>query len=640
MLRSRSPVNRDLIAPVGATSDFAAASVLVVAPHYDDEVLGCGGVVVRAVEAGAVVRVLFLSDGAGGSESIADRPAYARRRLEESHLALEILGVAGAEHLALPDGELQHHVEPIAAAIDRLLITQKPDVVLAPGPCEVTADHRAAFLGLHRALARVRPDEALDEVTRGLTVYFYEVNHPQHPNVLIDVTGAMPRLEKAMTAYRSQEERHPYWLAGRGLRSYRSLSLTPAVGAAEAYRRLDATQFRTLGPRRMIAELGGLDFSSAVDSGPRVSVIVRTRDRPQLLAQALESLQASSYRNLECIVVNDGGQPPSLPNLTIDCRRIDLPQNRGRAAAANAGIDAATGEFLAFLDDDDLVEPDHFEVLVGLAIGTGAKIVYTDAAVGVYEPSSTGWTRVERRLPYSRDFDPDRLAVDNYIPFNTVLVERQLATAVGRLDENLPFFEDWDFLLRLAQRSGFQHLRRVTCEYRHFRGGGHHILGERPRERPDFVAMKARVLAKHADTRTPEQLARIVDGLRAEEVSARDAADRLAEARHRETEERHRLNGELFVLRQEASRLEGELLQRGEQAAREQQELRVQLEGRDQELQRLYLEEQALRAVVEDQTQHLGRVYDELARLRGVIADMEATRAWRLHRWVQSRRGP
>jgi chromosome segregation ATPase len=100
------------------------------------------------------------------------------------------------------------------------------------------------------------------------------------------------------------------------------------------------------------------------------------------------------------------------------------------------------------------------------------------------------------------------------------------------------------------------------------------------------------------------------------------------------------LNGELFVLRQEASRLEGELLQRGEEAAREQRDLRHQLEGRDQELQRLYLEEQALRAVVEDQTQHLGRVYDELARLRGVIADMEATRAWRLHRWVQSRRGP
>ena len=645
-------MKRDLIQPIGETSVIAAASILVVAPHYDDEVLGCGGAIVGSIDAGAVVRVLFLSDGSGGVETIDDRAAYAQRRFAESRRALKILGVSGADDLGLPDGSLERHLEPIAGAIERALLTQRPDVVLAPSPCEASADHRAAFLALHRALARVRNDQALDPVVRGLTVYFYEVNHPLYPSLLVDVSAAMPRLERAMAAYESQEERHPYWRAGRGLRAYRALSLGPAAGAVEAYRRVEAVEFRHVGPRRMIQEHGGLDFESAIESGVRVSVIVRTRNRPQLLAEALQSLDASSHRSLECIVVNDGGQPPVLPALGIELRRVDLAENRGRAAAANAGIAAATGEYLAFLDDDDLVEPDHFEVLLGMAQGTGSRVCYSDAAVGVYEATEQGWSRVERRLPYSRDFDPERLAVDNYIPFNTVLIERALALEVGPVDEALPFFEDWDFLLRLAERASFLHLPRVTCEYRHFRLGGHHVLGERPRERGDFVTMKARVLTKHAALMSSERLARVVDGLRAEEVAAREAADREAEARHRETEARHRVNGELVALRREAARIAAEAVEQGEAAAREQAELRQQIEkrdsqieargrqmeARDQELQRLYDEEVALRAVVEDQTQHLGRVYAEIERLQGVIRAMESTRAWRFQRWLESRR--
>src|SRR6185295_5269351 len=103
-------------------------------------------------------------------------------------------------------------------------------------------------------------------------------------------------------------------------------------------------------------------------------------------------------------------------------------------------------------------------------------------------------------------FDPDVLLIDNYIPFNTVLIERALLAEVGPLDDSLPFFEDWDLLIRLAARTRFQHLARVTCEYRHFRGGSDHIFGERPRERADFLAMKAKVLAKHAERLRPEAL--------------------------------------------------------------------------------------------------------------------------------------
>src|SRR5688500_12390454 len=187
-------------------------------------------------------------------------------------------------------------------------------------------------------------------------------------------------------------------------------------------------------------------------------------------------------------------------------------------SAANAGIAAATGSFVSFLDDDDLVEPEHLATLAGLTAAAGARVVYTDAAVGVYElDPDGGWRQAERRLPYSRDLDPELLLLDNSIPFHTLLVERELPRAAGPLDPSLPFFEDWDLLIRLSRLAPFHHLARVTCEYRHFRGGGH-VFGERPRERPDFLAVKQRVLERHRALLTPETLARVVDRLRAEVV--------------------------------------------------------------------------------------------------------------------------
>ena len=66
-------------------------------------------------------------------------------------------------------------------------------------------------------------------------------------------------------------------------------------------------------------------------------------------------------------------------------RRVELAENRGRAGAADAGVAAATGDYVAFLDDDDLAAPEHLATLVGLVGAAGVRVAYTDAAVGVYE---------------------------------------------------------------------------------------------------------------------------------------------------------------------------------------------------------------------------------------------------------------
>jgi LmbE family N-acetylglucosaminyl deacetylase len=658
----------DPIQPPGTTAKVHAASALVVAPHYDDEVLGCGGLVAQLAAAGAAVRVLFLSDGGAGATAGPDaeaRDTYRQRRREESALAGEALGIAGSDHLDLPDGELDHRLPEIAEGLSRALLTLRPELLLVPSPLEVSRDHRAAFAAVHRLLGALRPGG--ETPWADLQVLLYEVNHPAHPDLLVDITAEAPRLEAAMACYRSQEERHGYLNAALGLRRFRTLTLAPEVGLAEGYRRLAVADFTTRSLAQLVRHLGGLPEIQEVREGPRVSVVVRTRDRPALLAEALASLAEGAYRRAEVVLVNDGGERPEVPpGYPLPVVRVDLPESRGRAAAAQAGVAAATGDYVSFLDDDDLAAPEHLATLAGLVGGAGVRVAYTDAAVGVYELNAPGWVCRERRLPYSRDFDPDVLLVDNYIPFNTLLIERRLLGEIGPFDLSLPFFEDWDLLIRLATRAPFHHLARVTCEYRHFRGAGHHIFGERPRERGDFLAVKARVLAKHAALLPPEGLARAIDRLRAAEVEAQEgraaARREAAELRRELARNEERFGEELSARGRELSALGWQLHETERDLAilrnahEELSRERFRFEGLyhaangdlaalrdahallDTEARRLYGEEEKLRAALAEREEHLGRTYAEIERLNGLIREMESTRAWRAHEWIERRK--
>jgi LmbE family N-acetylglucosaminyl deacetylase len=647
--------------PPGITTRITARRALVLAPHYDDEVLGCGGLLAELASGGARVRVVFLSDGGrrpdgtspeGGDSS--GEEGYAERRRRESAEALAALGLDESSrdetvHLGLPDGALAAHLGVLAEAVGEQIGGFDPDLVLVPSPLEVTPDHRAAFAALLRVLGALRLDSGpgddtpLAAAARELEVLAYEVNHPAYPDLLVDVSERLPALEAAMAAYASQQEIHDYLAAGLGLRRFRTLSLPPrgesgdgGVTAAEGYRRLRPHDFATRSPADLVRHLGGNPELLEVTEGPAVSVVVRTKDRPALLAQALASLAEGTYRRVEVVLVNDGGTPPEVPEgYPFPVRRVDFEENRGRAAAAQAGVEAATGDWIAFLDDDDLALPEHLAVLASAATGEGVRAVYSDAAVVTYELAGGddrepggpgGWTEAERRLPYSRDFDPDVLRLDNYIPFNTLLAERALFEELA-FDPDLPIFEDWDFLIRLARRTPFHHVRRVTCEYRHFRGAGHHALGDRPRQRADFLAVKAKVLAKHAADLTPDALARAVDTLRAESVdqaeAARRARDEAAELRraHDALADRfHRAHGEAAALREERGRLVAEVETSGEESRR------------------LYQRERELAAHVEEQDAHLGRTYGEIERLNGIVETLRGATLPGIVRWWRENR--
>jgi len=602
----------------GGTTDIDAERALVLAPHADDDLLGCGGLLARLVNGGSRVHVLFLTDSSGGDE-VADDKAYGSRRRDEAARGLAVLGIKDVRHLDIPDGSLARHVDAAAKEIRGALLDLRPDLVLSVSPLENTDDHRAAFSALYRVLAPLRGDDELDRAVAGVRVLLYEINQPTTPDILVDVSDQIQTLTEAIGHHQSQLTLHNYLEAALGLRRYRALSLPPSVTAAESYRSLTLDAFVTHSQAGLIRALGGVPSERLVQEGPLVSVVVRTKDRPGMLKEALDSLATGGYRSVEVVLVNDGGESPVVrDDYPLKVVRVELEENRGRAAAANAGVEAATGDYVAFLDDDDLAEPEHLETLVGLVAAADVRVAYTDAAAGIYElDPDGGWREVARRLPYSRDFDPDLLLVDNYIPFNTLLIERRLLDEVGPFDPELEFFEDWDLLIRLSRRARFHHHRQVTCEYRHFRTGGDQILGAQASQRPDFMAMKARVIERHSDLCTPQALARATTRLRDEAVrSAEESAARAAEAADLRSlystsqDAYHRLNGELENLRAHAARLEQET-----------QELRE------------------ARRVIDEQTQHLARLHAEIERLGSIIEAMEGTKAWRLHRAVERLRG-
>lgn len=618
------------LAPPGETRDVRARRALVLAPHFDDDVFGCGGLIARLIADGARVKVVFLTDSAGGAELPGAGPEYGARRREEATRALAVLGVTDIEFVDLPDGDLDNHIERCADAIRQSLLADRPDLLLSVGPLEVTRDHQAAFAALHGTFGRLRGGTPLDDIAAGLRILLYDVNHTGYVDLLVDVGDQMDRLEKAVRCHASQLELHDYLSAAVGIRRWRTYSLPPTVTAAEGFREIAPRDLTTRSLAGAIDWLGGAPRLAVVADGPLVSVVVRTRDRHELLAEALASLARQTWRRTEVVLVNDGGAPPPVDEgYPLDLVRVDLEPSRGRAGAANAGIAAAHGDWIAFLDDDDLAEPEHLETLVGVARAAGVRVAYTDAAVSIRElDPDRGWREVERRLPYSRDFDPDLLVLDNYIPFNTVLVERSLLADAGPLDGDLPFFEDWELLIRLAARSPFHHLARVTCEYRHFRSGAHHVFGEHPSRRTGFLEVKARVIDRHLDRIGADGLARAVGRLREEAVVNAEAAEtrrrELATVRGELTarvDAWHRLNGEREGLARSLAATEADRDAHRTHA--------VEL---GTELDRVRGEERRLTEALAASDDHLGRTYAEIEHLNAVIREMKTTATWRWRR--------
>jgi GT2 family glycosyltransferase len=205
---------------------------------------------------------------------------------------------------------------------------------------------------------------------------------------------------------------------------------------------------------------------------PRVSVLVPTHNRLQLLRRTLESIAAQTFSDVEAVVVNDGGPDVGAVVASMKGRLavtlVTHPVNRGRAGACNSAVLAARGELLAFLDDDDTYFPHHLATLVGA--WDEANAAAGEQPVGVHSycirVEEVGGRVASRTVLGDREFDPEILAVTNTIVGMTPLVPADEVRAAGGFDERMRVLEDWELWLRLCRRGlRFTTVPVPTAEY-------------------------------------------------------------------------------------------------------------------------------------------------------------------------------
>jgi LmbE family N-acetylglucosaminyl deacetylase/glycosyltransferase involved in cell wall biosynthesis len=632
-------VNEDELIPYEAT-DLTAERVLALAAHPDDEVLGAGGLLALCAERGSAVRVWIATDGTaqeGAAEEGAE--AYGARRREESRRAAEALGLEPPVFAGLSDRSLESDGELTRALADQLA-EFTPDLVLCPSPAEIHPDHRALSEALYRTVAASRPEDADHDRYRFLRLGFYEISQPFLPNALVDISPVAGRKEEALRAYKSQQSVRDYARALQGLNAYRRLTI-PGSGPVEAFCVLSWAEASSRSLEEFRRAIGPAVIREGSRGPAPVAVVVRTRNRPALLAEALESLRTQTARPTRVVVVNDGGASVCS---VVDPFRVafpisleELPERRGRSAAANRGVEAATEDLVAFLDDDDLCFPDHFERLVAAHRSGPEPVVYSDAVTVLYRRDGEKWRAGSRTLQYSLDFDSDYLLLANYIPLHTLLLPRALFRKLGGFDGALEYSEDWDFLIRASIETSFRHVRAVTCEYRVFEGGdadpAHTAAGS-----VSFQRARREIYERYASRRTEEGLARVLDRMRAQ-IAFWYERDTISQGELRYQRESHqRLADAVAAAEARVAAAAAEQMRLAEA------ELRViQLQT---ERTRLLAENELvhdrlaeLYAKNEEYDRQLAETYGEIDRLNAILSQIYGSRTWKLHLLLDRLRG-
>lgn len=242
------PVRRALVAARGYPSPLLVdrlpgRSVVVLAPHPDDELIGCGGAALKHLDAGQRVTVVLVTSGEAtpGLDHL-DPADRAPHREAEAHRALDAVGLGeGLRFLRAPDTGAG--LDPglpgrLAAALDEL----RPDLVYAPWPVDANVDHRSTtdVLAAWTATAAHPPDR----------VALYEVWTPLAPTHLVEVTDELPRKLEALAHYECALATVDYLHTATGLAAYRSAMALGGRGHAEAFCVLPPE-----GLRQLVAEL-------------------------------------------------------------------------------------------------------------------------------------------------------------------------------------------------------------------------------------------------------------------------------------------------------------------------------------------------------------------------------------------------
>ena len=230
---------------------------------------------------------------------------------------------------------------------------------------------------------------------------------------------------------------------------------------------------------------------------PEISIVLPTRDRSALLRSAIESVRAQTYPNWRLIVVDDGSTDAT-GQVLADCADERLSVVRtdgiGAAAARNRGLELASGDLVAFLDDDNVMAPGWLRAVAEYTgrvpdceLLYGAQIRESEPGeVELHGERSVGGLH----LLFVDPFDRRRLADHNYVDLGAIVVRRDHPEL--RFDESLDIFIDWELIARLTASTAPHPLPVVAGLYR--TGAERRITGSPHRSRR-FAEMQQRLAA-------------------------------------------------------------------------------------------------------------------------------------------------
>ena len=219
------------------------------------------------------------------------------------------------------------------------------------------------------------------------------------------------------------------------------------------------------------------EFASSRErnDGPRplVSILIRTVDRSAWLREALLSCANQTYENLEVVVIEDGPEKSRAiveefaDRLAIRYRATG--ERVGRARAGNIALAEARGEWLNFLDDDDLFFADHVEVLVDAVLRdkvAGAYALAWETKTEFLDKQHAHYEEILHVTRHHQRFDRLALWHHNYLPIQAVMFHRRLFEQHGGFDEDMDQLEDWNLWTRYTLEDDFVLVGKTTSKYR------------------------------------------------------------------------------------------------------------------------------------------------------------------------------
>jgi len=220
----------------------------------------------------------------------------------------------------------------------------------------------------------------------------------------------------------------------------------------------------------------------------KISIIIPTYNQAEYLQEAVDSVLNQTYKNIEIIIIDDGSTDNTLKvvNSFNDNKIIFIQQrNKGASSARNTGIKEANGEYIAFLDSDDLWLKDKLRKQIDF-MRENQKVGLL--GTGCFQVIDTNKMIYKKIFPHKNEILQKDLIKYNPFIQSSVMVRKNVFNDIGLYDEKFKESEDYDLWLRIAQKYKIANLKQALVTKKYSKAG----LSKNKDSKQLYFALKAR----------------------------------------------------------------------------------------------------------------------------------------------------